>query len=366
MAALKGEKGDTGATGPQGPKGDTGATGPQGPKGDTGATGPQGLKGDTGPQGPKGDPGKQGDPGKDGYSPVRGVDYWTPDDQREIVETVETDIAPTLQSIQSTADNAVVIAKGRATGYVFDTLADLDTALTDEAFVANLVLGDNLYIRATDVPDYWWDGAQKQKLETERPDLSGLVKDVKIGDQSVVAGDTALIPIGSKSVLGVFKVNEDAGIQAGGTGDLRVKCANEDTIAKRGTSYQPISPMTLDAAVKYAMCDGKGAAWSDGEKVGAWKRQAIVKTAMDAVAVAGAKYYLGEQTAVTITLPDNAEVGQEVEVVWYNGATAATLSISGTTLPCDYVPSANSRSEINAMWDGRYWSVLTAESAVGA
>ena len=50
----KGEKGDTGATGPQGPKGDTGATGPQGPKGD------QGLKGDKGDQGLKGDKGDQG------------------------------------------------------------------------------------------------------------------------------------------------------------------------------------------------------------------------------------------------------------------------------------------------------------------
>ena len=92
----------------------------------------------------------------------------------------------------------------------------------------------------------------------------------------------------------------------------------------------------------------------------------VVKTTMDEAAQAGVMYCLGEQTAVTITLPDNAEVGQEVEVVWYNGSTAATLSISGTTLPCDYVPSANSRSEINAMWDGRYWSVLTAESAVDA
>lgn len=92
----------------------------------------------------------------------------------------------------------------------------------------------------------------------------------------------------------------------------------------------------------------------------------IIKTAMDAIAVAGAKYYLGDQTAVTIVLPDNAEVGQEIEVVWYNGSTAATLSITGTMLPCDYVPSANSRSEINTMWDGRYWSVLTAESAVDA
>jgi hypothetical protein len=50
----KGDKGDTGAQGIQGPKGDTGAVGP---KGDTGATGPQGPKGDvgaTGPQGPSG------------------------------------------------------------------------------------------------------------------------------------------------------------------------------------------------------------------------------------------------------------------------------------------------------------------------
>ena len=55
-ADLKGDKGDTGATGLQGPKGDAGATGPQGLKGD---------KGDTGPQGPKGD---KGDSGVDGTS----------------------------------------------------------------------------------------------------------------------------------------------------------------------------------------------------------------------------------------------------------------------------------------------------------
>ena len=42
---IKGEKGDTGATGPQGIKGDTGS---QGVKGDTGVTGAQGPKGDTG------------------------------------------------------------------------------------------------------------------------------------------------------------------------------------------------------------------------------------------------------------------------------------------------------------------------------
>ena len=48
---IKGEKGDTGATGN---KGDTGDTGSQGVKGDTGNTG---AKGDTGDTGPKGDTG---------------------------------------------------------------------------------------------------------------------------------------------------------------------------------------------------------------------------------------------------------------------------------------------------------------------
>ena len=65
----KGDTGDTGPTGPQGPKGDTGDTGPTGPKGDTGDTGPQGPKGDTGdtgPQGPKGDTGDAGPTGPTG------------------------------------------------------------------------------------------------------------------------------------------------------------------------------------------------------------------------------------------------------------------------------------------------------------
>ena len=90
----------------------------------------------------------------------------------------------------------------------------------------------------------------------------------------------------------------------------------------------------------------------------------IIKTAMDEIAVAGAQYYLGEQTAVSVVLPDDAEIGQMITVSWYNGATAATLSITGTMLVFDYTPSANSRSEINALWDGTYWAVLGNEIEV--
>lgn len=53
--------------------------GPEGPQGAPGAQGPQG---DTGPQGP------QGPAGADGYTPQRGVDYWTEADRQQMVQDV--------------------------------------------------------------------------------------------------------------------------------------------------------------------------------------------------------------------------------------------------------------------------------------
>ena len=71
IAMFKGEKGDTGAQGPQGEKGEKGDTGAQGPQGE------KGEKGDTGAQGPQGEKGEEGDtgaPGKDGADGANGKD----------------------------------------------------------------------------------------------------------------------------------------------------------------------------------------------------------------------------------------------------------------------------------------------------
>ncbi len=128
----KGDKGEQGIQGEQGPKGDTGATGPEGPQGEQGIQGIQGekgqdgtngidgkdgkdgvsathswngttltitsasgtssadLKGEKGDTGAKGDKGDKGDTGAtgskgtDGYTPVKGKDYWTEADKEEI------------------------------------------------------------------------------------------------------------------------------------------------------------------------------------------------------------------------------------------------------------------------------------------
>lgn len=53
-----------------------------GPKGDPGAQGLEGKQGIQGPIGP------QGPAGADGYTPVRGTDYWTAADKQQMVNDV--------------------------------------------------------------------------------------------------------------------------------------------------------------------------------------------------------------------------------------------------------------------------------------
>lgn len=70
-----GQKGETGAQGPQGNTGDRGPQGIQGEKGDTGPRGPQGEKGDKGEKGdtgPRGLQGLQGEKGEQGIQGPRG------------------------------------------------------------------------------------------------------------------------------------------------------------------------------------------------------------------------------------------------------------------------------------------------------
>ena len=108
---------------------------------------------------------------------VKGETYEiTDEDYKEIETNVKSDIQPILEEIENISKQAEVIARGRATGYVFDTVNDLDNWLLVEENVSKLVLGDNFYIRDIGVPDYWWDGATKQVLEVEKPDLTAYAK----------------------------------------------------------------------------------------------------------------------------------------------------------------------------------------------
>ena len=111
LQGPKGEQGPQGEQGLQGPKGDQGPQGEQGlqgPKGDQGPQGEQGLqgpKGDQGPQGeqgiqgPKGDQGQKGESGNDGYTPQKGVDYFTQSEVNEFINEVESSFPTSLTDL---------------------------------------------------------------------------------------------------------------------------------------------------------------------------------------------------------------------------------------------------------------------------
>ncbi len=91
-----------------------------------------------------------------------------------------------------------------------------------------------------------------------------------------------------------------------------------------------------------------------------------VKSTMDSVAVANTEYYLGTQTAVAIVLPAEATQGQKISVVFYSGAAAATLSVTGTTIGSIPTPGVNQRVELHLLWDGTYWAIVSNTLAVSA
>lgn len=180
-----------------------------------------------------------------------------------------------------------------------------------------------------------------------------------VGENLSVDSDGVLsAPLATSSSAGAFKPVVGFYLHNGGAGGVSVNFGSNYEITARSNNTT-INMSKLDLAVKAAMTDGIGAAWTDAEKTGAWNRLTSIKSAMDSVAVAGAQYYLGEQSAVDITMPATAEVGQEISVVFYSGSTAATLSVSGDTIGDVPVPAANQRVELNLLWDGDYWAIVS-------
>lgn len=225
FVALQGPKGDPGPkgdAGPQGPKGEQGIQGPPGPKGDKGDAGPkgdQGPKGDTGPQGPKGetgDPGPKGDQGPQGPKGDKG-DIGLQGEQGPKGET-----GP--QGPKGDPGN--------------------DYVLTD---------------------------ADKQDIA----DMVDAVSDVQINGASIVTNGVATIPIASESRAGIAKTRKSYGIGVY-ENTLTIVPASWSQIDLRSSSNNcPLTSQRLDYAVKAAMCDGKGAAWTADEQKVARERMSV-------------------------------------------------------------------------------------------
>ncbi|WP_270362807.1 hypothetical protein [Eubacterium ramulus] len=106
--------------------------------------------------------------------------------------------------------------------------------------------------------------------------------DVQIAGKSIVQDGVAEIPLANReNVFGVVKTvpYEFWGTGVGANyknGQLQLYPASEKNIdARQKINVSPISVNNLDYAVKAAMCDGKGSAWSEDEQASARERIGI-------------------------------------------------------------------------------------------
>lgn len=159
----------------------------------------------------------------------------------------------------------------------------------------------------------------------ESVENTGGVTDVTVNGVSIVEEDVAKVPLASIASPGV--------VQLGNSSDLVGRADNK-----------AVRPSDIDFVAKLALCDGKGAAWTNAEKTGAWSRLNTIKDVIDSVAIAGCTYLLGEQTYVNITLPSDALPGQKITIVFSSGTKACTLAVDADNF--DFVPKAGATNFI--------------------
>lgn len=215
--AAAGAYADTGvsAQGPQGAKGEQGAQGAAGPRGEQGPKGDAGEKGatgDEGPQGPKGETGAIRPAGPQGKAGAQGA----------------------------TGPQG---PKG-------------ETGATGPQGPA---------------------GPKGDKGDDGAPGKDATATDVRLNGKSITTDGVADIPMSSGTTAGVILTDDAGGSHYTGmcVSGGRLYLNNNTRLLNFRTGNAPVIANNLDYAVKIAMCDGKGAAWTAAEQVAARKRMGI-------------------------------------------------------------------------------------------
>ena len=136
----------------------------------------------------------------------------------------------------------------------------------------------------------------------EWADSGGSNLDVRINGESIVQNGTAEIPLCTKTkeagLISIDTYPSNGGLHRANneTGLIRIASATNNQIDERRNQFCPIVPKTIDYAVKAAMCDGKGAAWTSDEQAAARERIGITdfKNVVSAT--------LEEESLINITL----------------------------------------------------------------
>lgn len=147
------------------------------------------------------------------------------------------------------------------------------------------------------------------------------VKDVQVAGTSVLADGVANVPVASETDAGVVKIGNGLGIVNGAAYISDAYTGSVDL--RRGNIA--ITPAVIDYAVKAAMCDGKGAAWTSAEQKAARERMGVDKAyeLIEAISLTEETSYLVRNVSlrtvyIEMETPDTATANSADEYVVLN------------------------------------------------
>ena len=114
------------------------------------------------------------------------------------------------------------------------------------------------------------------------------VKNVQLNGESLVQDSVATIPLAGYNRLGAVQLDPAGFAAASVEGKLALVPPTDAQISTHTHTQRPITPSCMDYAVKAAICDGKGAAWTSAEQKAARERMG-----------ADGNYVLIEETVLT-------------------------------------------------------------------
>ena len=109
-----------------------------------------------------------------------------------------------LEDANTNIERAMAVAQGKSAGYVFNTYSELIAYIAVPANAEKFRLGDQFLIKATDVPDYWWDNT----VTTAQTDSAGNVISGKNTSGKIIG---ALVELEARKIdLSKYDANDAA------------------------------------------------------------------------------------------------------------------------------------------------------------
>ena len=121
-------------------------------------------------------------------------------------------------------------------------------------------------------------GPQGPKGEPGAPGSPGsdaAATDVRLNGKSITMNGVADIPMASTTQEGAIKYDPYGGLSATERGCGITPASNTQINSRNASHFAIVADSHLDYAVKVAMCDGKGAAWTAAEQAAARSRMGI-------------------------------------------------------------------------------------------